>query len=196
MNVRYYLRARWRAPRDIPGLKPLGQFDLDLYESESAWPHAFFTDRLWRYASTSQLTVKARTGDRQPFAAIEIDERELPTGAQQLSSGLKGRVISPATHYRLTTNTTSFEVTASAAGTIVLSEPYYPDEFRLTVNGRPCNYFRINHAYKGIHLDAPGVYRVEFAYWPHTLTLSFILAGGGAGGAGWNGLDSVPAEFA
>jgi len=184
MNVRYYLASHTSAPRDIPGLTRLGQFDLDVYESETAWPRAFFTDRLWLYESPDQLAAKIKGGDRQPLAAASIRDRTLPSGAELMAHDLEGRKSQPASRYHLTNNTTSFEVEAASAGVIVLSESYYPDEFRAIVNGEPHDYFRVNHAYKGIYVEAPGTYRVEFVYWPHGLTLALILTAVGTAAIG------------
>ncbi len=188
LNVRYYLATHSPQPRDIPGLTRLGQFDLDVYESEKAWPRAFFTDRLWTYDNVASLAERVQSGDRRPFAAVEEYKEKLPRGVDLLSPNLTDRTVQPADHYRLTTNTTSFEVKAPSAGVIVLSENYYPDEFQVTVNGKPAEYFRVNHAFKGVYVDAPGTYRVEFDYWPHTMTLALVLAAFGFAGIsvlGW-----------
>jgi hypothetical protein len=85
----------------------------------------------------------------------------------------------PATDYRLTNNTTSFVIHAPRAGVIVLHESYLPGDFRVTVNGKPADDFRVNHAFKGIVVEAPGLYRVSFAYRPRHWTLALTLAGMG-----------------
>src|SRR5262249_1642651 len=72
-NVRYYLAAHGDTPRELPGLKRLGQYDLDLYESETAWPRAFFVNRLTTYASLPDFVERLKS-DRRPFAAIAAEE--------------------------------------------------------------------------------------------------------------------------
>ena len=45
------------------------------------------------------------------------------------------------------------------------------------MNGKPADDFRVNHAFKGIVVEAPGLYRVSFAYRPRHWTLALTLAG-------------------
>jgi hypothetical protein len=52
-------------------------------------------------------------------------------------------------------------------------------DFKVTVNGTPADYFRVNNAFKGVLVGAPGSYHVEFAYWPRDLTFSLWLAAAG-----------------
>ncbi len=178
LNVRYYLATHTARPHPIPGLSLLGRFDLDVYESEKAWPRAFFTDRLWRYddPTPEAFARQVRHGDQRPFAAITLRDPSLPKYTAKIPPELNGRTVRPARNYRLTNNTTSFEIDAPSAGVIVLTETYYPDEFQVTVNGKPQDYFRVNHAFKGITVAVAGTYRIQFVYWPHNLTLALILA--------------------
>ena len=175
LNVRYYLAAHRDPPAEINGLLRLGQFDLDVYESASSWPRAFFTDRLFRYDSVAQFTAGISAGDGRPFAAAQSSE-PLPPPLALLPGDLAGRSIYPAADYRMTTNTTSFRVQAPSAGVIVLSENFVPNDFQLRVNGQPRDYFRVNHTFKGVYLDRPGLYRIEFKYRPRSLSFSLQLA--------------------
>ena len=181
MNVRYYLASPARV-HPIPPLTFLGHFDLDVYESATAWPRAFFTDRLWRYEGAPQLAAAVRRGDGRPFAAAERGDRNIPGPAGALSSEMAGRIVRPADSYRLTANTTSFAVDAPSAGVIVLSETYYPHDFAVRVNGRRADYFRVNHAYRGVYVDAPGKYQVTFSYRQPGTTAALALAGAGLAG--------------
>jgi hypothetical protein len=92
------------------------------------------------------------------------------------------RQVVPATDYRLTNNTTSFIIHAPRAGVIVLHESYFPGDFRVTVNGKPAGDFRVNHAFKGVVVEASGLYRVTFTYRPRHWTLALTLAGLGLAG--------------
>ena len=180
MNVRYYLAGHQVPPRELAGRRPLGSFDLDVYESPTAWPRAFFTDSLTRYETPAEFVALTLADDHRPFAAVQ--EKDLPTLPENLArlphtSG--NRTIRPASDYQLTSNTTSFTVAANNAGVIVLSEAYYPGDFELLLNGEPADYFRVNHAFKGIYVDHPGTYHVTFRYWPEHFTLSLWLAAGG-----------------
>ena len=176
LNVHFYLASSGASQPDIAGLKRVGQFDFDVYESATAWPRAFFTDRLWRYNSVDQFARQLKIGDRRPFAAVQRDDQSLPIVPANIPENLAQRRICPARDYRLTNDTTSFQIDAPSAGIIVLTENYYRNDFRLTVNGKPHDYFRINHAFKGIYVDRPGIYAVRFEYWPQSLDFSLLLA--------------------
>jgi len=194
LNVRYYLAAPEPHPPALARLRFLRELDFSIYESPSAWPRAFFTDRIWPYRSVEQLAAQVKAGDRRPFAAVQTGGDPLPFAAGRFSSELASRQIVPARDYRLTTNTTSFQVEAPAPGVVVLSENYYPDDFRVTVNGRPTRYFRVNHAFKGIYIEKAGCYQIKFDYWPRSLTSSLQLGGVGLLGIFGLGLLAVRRE--
>ncbi len=175
LNVRYYLAHHTEKPRELPGLKALGSFDLDVYERATAWPRAFFSDRLQVYGEVSDLAGRMRRSVGQPLAAVQQSDKSVPEEATRLRRDAAGQSIRPAHDYRLTTNTTSFTVDAPSAGVVVLSEGYYPDEFQATLNGQPVPYFRANHNSKAIYIPQAGRYAVRFAYWPHHFTLALVL---------------------
>lgn len=172
LNVRYIL-----APRDtddLPGdLKPVGTHDLRILERSSAWPRAFFSDRITVYKQPGDIVDLANRSTDRPFAAVHEDEvpEGIPTG--------KAGIVIPATDYRLTTNRTSFSVTAPGPGLVTLTEAYVPHNFRVTVNGRPAEYTRVNHAFKGVFLKEPGTYVIEFQYRPLWWGLSLWMMLGG-----------------
>ena len=82
----------------------------------------------------------------------------------------------PAHDYGLTNNTTTFTVDATAPGVAVLTEAYVPGDFRVTLNGAPVEYFRVNHAFRGVRIPAAGKYVVSYSYWPRHFTLSLVMA--------------------
>jgi hypothetical protein len=92
-----------------------------------------------------------------------------------------GREVRPARDYRLEPNATIFTVEAPAPGVAVLAETYYLDDFKVTVNGQPAEYFRVNHAFKGVALPAAGTYVIAFRYWPEHFTVALWAAVMGAG---------------
>jgi len=59
-----------------------------------------------------------------------------------------------------------------------LTEAWLKEDFRATLNGQPVDYFRVNHAFKGIQVDQAGTYRVSFRYLPRRfpLAVTFCLA--------------------
>ena len=185
MNVRYYLGSTAAAQEATPGLEKIASADLEVFESETAWPRAFFTDRVTRYRDEKTLAAWVTGGDGRPFAAVLENEAQVPVLPPDQSS----RTVAAARDYRLTSNTTAFTIEAPGAGLAVLTESFVPDNFRALVNGRPAPILRVNHIFKAVALPAAGTYRIEFAYWPRVLTpaLGLALAGllGALGGAAW-----------
>ena len=176
LNIKYYFATAGDPGPPDDHLSPVVQADLDVYRSETPWPRAFFTDELRFYDVPLQLATLIKNHPGQPFAAVQRGEADAPAVQWRDSAG---RHVVPAQDYRLTTNSTSFEVIAPHAGVIVLQEPWLADSFRVTVNGRPTGYFRVNHAFKGVTVPAAGAYRVTFSYWPPHFTLALILCGAG-----------------
>jgi hypothetical protein len=179
LGVRYY--AGYHLGDQRPGrvLAPVHSSDMDVFESPSAWPRAYFTDRVAVYADLTQYVSWLKSGDGRPFAGIEHGDWDSLSPAPQISGDLRGRTVAAARDYRLTANTTTFTVDATGPGFIVLTEAYERGNFQVTVNGRRVPYVRLNHAFKGVVVDAPGTYQVAFAYWPRGLTVSLALAAAG-----------------
>jgi hypothetical protein len=97
-----------------------------------------------------------------------------------LGGDLSGRHIAAATQYRLTGNTTAFDIHANGPGVIVLSETFWPGDFRAEVNGRKAPVLRLNHAFKGVAVDAAGDYHVIFRYVPRNFPRHLLLSALGA----------------
>lgn len=185
LNVRYLLADSSDRPGLSPRLTLVSPADLDVWRNETAWPRAYFTNRVATYQNAADFAALVRASDQRPLAAVQSSDRDLPA----LPRGdLAGRTIVPATAYRLTNNTTSFTVNATAAGVIVLGEAWVARDFTATVNGQPATLFRINHAFKGLAVPQAGTYQVTVRYRPHHFALSLGLAGVGlaaVGGTGW-----------
>jgi hypothetical protein len=154
--------------------------DLDVYESKTAWPRAFFTDRLASYTTAAEFVALARSANGKPLAAVYRPDLPVTPALTTLPTDLGTRTSVAATNYRLTTNTTAFTVRATGPGVIVLSEVFWPKDFRVEVNGVKARMLRLNHAFKGVVVEAAGEYRVSFSYWPRNLTRNLVLAGVGA----------------
>jgi hypothetical protein len=185
LNVTHYLADHNNPPRVIPRLQLVAQRDLDIYASPTAWPRAFFTDRLAVYDKILEFVARVHTGDGRPFAVVQAGQKNLPA----LSGDLSTRTVRAATAYRLTANTTSFAIDAPGPGVAVLTETFYPGDFQVTVDGQPASYFRVNHAFKGVVIERAGRHQITFAYWPEHFTMALILAAAGAvllvAGGGW-----------
>lgn len=172
LNLRFYLRyPSSKPPASLSELSPIGQVDLALYESKEAWPRAFFTDACASYGTVKDFVRLAIEGDGRPFAAVQ--------GTSPLPAPSASRQVEPARDYHLTCNSTAFSVKATGPGIVVLSEAYEEGNFRVTVNGAPVSYERVNHAFKGVRIDRAGDYRILFSYWPRLLTPSLWMAGSG-----------------
>lgn len=176
LNVDYYIADHAVPAREFAGLKLIKQLDLDVYQSPTAWPRAFFTDRLASYATTRDFAEQVYKGDGRPFATGQKGQTDLP----DLPAELTGRTVRPATNYRLTSNNTTFVVDAPGPGIAVLTEAYYEHDFQVTVDGKPTPYFRVNHAFKGVSIPTAGRHEITFAYWPLYTTISLWLAAAGA----------------
>jgi len=182
LNVGYILDLVAARKPLLPNLKAVASLDLNVYKSESVWPRAFFTDRLFFYHQQKEFIGLLNNGDGLAFAAVQKDDSSLrPAISNDLSSvrrSLPGQVIA-ATDYVLTGNKTSFRIQTPAPGVVVLTEAYVPEDFQVVVNGKRQDYFRVNSAFKGIFLDHEGTYTVSFAYWPKYLTASLWIAAAG-----------------
>jgi hypothetical protein len=166
LNVRYFLDTPASPEGPLPGVKHLGTFDLDVLESETAWPRAFFTDAVGSYANDHELRALVEGGDGRPFAAMTPEQRaQLPFAGKDLSA----RVVNRARNYRLTNNTTSFEIDAPTAGLAVLMEANMPGDIQVYVDGQPATCMTVDHAFRGVLIEKPGRHVVRFGYWPTVL---------------------------
>ncbi len=180
LNVRFYFDLLSKNPALARSLTLVHGADLDVWQSPTAWPRAFFTDRLDAYDQPAELVAKIRGAAGRPFAAAQRLDTASAAALATLPRDLTTRTSVPATNYQLTENTTRFTVRASGPGVIVLTEAFWPGDFRAEVNGRKVPVLRLNHAFKGVVVDAAGDYTVVFRYvpknWPRNL--AFGVAGG------------------
>ena len=174
LNLRYYLREPKPGQKPLTTLSLIGVDDLEVYESPQAWPRAFFTDQVRHYHDVADLVSMIQHGDGRPFAAMQDNQSD------SAPSAFSERKIVPAGIYRHTTNSTEFTVDAPTAGVIVLAEAFEPENFRVTLNGAPVTDLRINHTFKGVHIDTPGPCHLRFEYRPHLLVTSLWLSAAGA----------------
>lgn len=180
LNVRYYFDLKTADPALTSAFKLVHAADLDVYESATTWPRAFFTDRLAPYDQPAEVAEKFRSSAGRPLALAQRSDRDVGAALGQLSGDLSTRTVVPATDYRLTENTTSFAIKATGPGVIVLSEAFWPGDFRAEVNGRKLPIVRLNHAFKGVVVDQPGEFRVTFRYLPKGYSRLLVLSGIGA----------------
>ena len=176
LNIRYILAPTETSLSQIPDLKNLASLDLSVYESEHVWPRAFFVEGVSTYETLPQLVSLVKGSNGHPFVAVEGSET---ARHPQLTSLLKQQNDQPAIaafDYKLTNNTTSFKIAAPKSGVVALTEAYLLDDFRVTVNGKPDHYFRVNSAFKGILIPRAGDYQISFVYWPRFFTLLLCIS--------------------
>ncbi len=180
LNVRYYLDLR--SDQGVMGqaLKLVQTADLDVYESPTVWPRAFFTDRLAIYDEPTNYVEAIRAGDGRPFAAAQRSQLTDERALLGLPRGLIDRTVAPAANYKLTENTTSFDVHATGPGIVVLNEVFWAGDFRAEINGKKAPVLRMNHAFKAVLLDAAGDYHISFRCVPKNFPRNLALCGVGA----------------
>jgi hypothetical protein len=175
-NVRYVATAPGTLI-DSGEHQRVAALDLDLYRSETTWPRAFFVDRLESYQTVDELVARIRSrAAGRPFAAVQSGDLTAPAPSPDSSGEIE---FLPAGDYRLGSNHTAFTITSRRAGYVILHETWWPDSFRVTLDGAPVSYFRVNHAFKGIVLPNAGTHRIEFTYWPRHLSLALGMAAAG-----------------
>jgi hypothetical protein len=172
LNVRYLLSMPDQPA--LPGTRRIEKSDLVLEESQTAWPRAFFTDAVETFSDVTELGKRVRQGDGRPFAAV-------PLAAQaKLKVPLRDGAHSPAVvragNYRLTNNTTSFEIDAPSPGIAVLMEANVPGDFETLLDGQPAECITVNHAFRGVVIEKPGRHVVYFRYWPAVLEPALSLS--------------------
>lgn len=180
LNVRYYLDLR--SDQGLMGrtVKLARAADLDVYESPSVWPRAFFTDRVLAYDRVEDFTRQLREGDGRPFAAFQSTDAAAKSAVAALWGEWKQRTVVPATTYRLSTNTTEFDVQATGPGVVLLTEAWWPGDFRAFVNGVKTPIVRLNHAFKGVAIKGAGDFHVVFRYVPKNWYRNVALFATGA----------------
>ena len=176
-NVRWYLGMPAELPRTVRGLDLVKTLDLVIYVSHSAWPRAFFTDQLAQCSSLDNFVTLLGAADGRPFAAIVPEKTSDAPPA--LPESLVGRTVLAASEYRLTENSTAFTINAPTPGVAVLGNSFEPGNWRVTLDGRPVDCFRVNHAFLGVKLPEAGVHKLRFAYWPRLLTPALWLSAAG-----------------
>ena len=151
------------------------------YSRRSAWPRAFYTDRIILYDNVQSLAERISTGDGQPFVAVTRRSVDTDAVLRQLvdKPARESATLVKARDYSLTNNSTSFTIDAPAPGVVYIGETDEPGDFIVTVNGKRVPYLTANHAFKAVLVDGPGKYRVTFRYWPAHLTGYLWLAFGG-----------------
>jgi hypothetical protein len=172
LNVKYLL-VQPNTQVDIEkgvGFRIADRSDFLVLENLQAWPRAFFTDKIVTNASTEEFIKQLWKSGKQPIVALSQDEMKKLPGLQPLEATKQATMV-PATNYRLLPNSTTFDVRAPSAGVVCLTEGQARD-FTVKANNERKEVLTVNCAFKGVYLDQPGDYHIEFVYRPHYWSLA------------------------
>ena len=162
----------------VDGLLPTHHSDLIVFERPRAWPRAFYSSSIRFYQGASEVAQMAYANPGRPFAAVERSDAEaMSTLGNVPAVSIPDEIVS-ARDYRLSSNSTRFNVRATGPGMVVLMETFSEGQHRVSVNGVPTSSVRLNHAFIGIPITSAGDYDVtvkfEPAIWPLARDLSII----------------------
>lgn len=172
LNVKYLLAAPKTSLGEKPGFRLIARDDFAIVENLDVWPRAFFANQVTSIASTESFIQQLAANGKQPFVTLSPQDISDHPSLRRLES-TNSATITAATHYRLTPNATEFDVHATSAGVVCLTEGQARD-FTATANHQPKEVLTVNRAFKGIYLDQPGDYHVQFTYRPRHWTLACI----------------------
>jgi hypothetical protein len=173
LNVKYLLTSPDVNLPTEPDFRIADRSDFGVLENLEVWPRAFFCDQVVSVSSNEEFIHLLLANGKQPFIALAPEEINKQPGLQQLAT-TNPAAISPATRYQLLPNSTAFDVHAAAPGMVCLTEGQARD-FTARANGEPKAVLTVNRAFKGVYLDRPGDYHLEFTYRPHHWWLACAL---------------------
>jgi len=173
LNVKYLLGPPQVALPSGMDFRLVEQSDFGVLENPEVWPRAFFSGRILTVTSNAEFIKTLNQNPTNPFVALTPEEIERQPGLEKLESAQPAS-ISPAAHYQLLPNSTAFDIHAASAGIVCLTEGQASDFFA-TANGQAKKVLTVNEAFKGIYLNQPGNYHIEFIYRPPHWRLSCSL---------------------
>lgn len=163
LNVKYLLaNPSAKIPEGLD-FRVSDRSDFLVLSNAMAWPRAFFSNRIIPISSNEEFIQQLLKNPDRPFIAITLEEIKKQPDFQ-IMEVVAGDVL-PATNYRLLPNSTAFDIHASSAGMVCLTEEQAQD-FSAKANNQPKPILTVNRAFKGIYLEAPGDYHIEFTYRP------------------------------
>ena len=180
LNVKYLLAPPNVATIERMAFRVTDRSDFGVLENLQVWPRAFFANQVVPLATTAEFSEYLFDNGQQPFISLTREEIAKQPGLQKLET-VDQTTVDPATNYRLLPNSTAFDVHAPSAGVVCLTEGQAKD-FTVKANDEPKEVLTVNRAFKGVYLDKPGDYHIEFVYrprhWRLACSLFWISAGG------------------
>ncbi len=163
LNVKYVLTPPAVEVQEGLGYRLAHHSDLGVLENLEVWPRAFFCDKIVPLSSTEEFVGYLYAHSRQPFIALTPAEILKQSALTQVEGA--NATFTSATNYVRLPNSTAFDIHANSAGVVCLTEGRGRD-FVATVNGEIKPVLTVNRAFKGIYLDKPGDYHIQFTYRP------------------------------
>ena len=164
LNVKYLLAYRGFELSPSNSLRVTDRLDFEVVENPDAWPRAFFVDKIVVLPSDADFMRYLLEHPGRPFISVSPEEMETHRELRPLASADPAN-FSAASGYRLLPNATAFDVHAPAAGVVCLTEGLAKG-FIVRVNGEVRPVLAVNRAFKGVYLDKPGDYHLDFIYRP------------------------------
>jgi len=163
LNVKYILTPPAVEVQEGLGFRLGHNSDLGVLENLEVWPRAFFCDKIVPLSSTEEFIGFLYAHGRNPFVGMALAEMSRQSGLGDIQ-GTNSAFV-PATNYTLLPNSTAFDIHATSAGVVCLTEGQGRD-FIATVNGETKPVLNVNLAFKGVYIDKPGDYHLQFTYRP------------------------------
>lgn len=173
LNVKYLLAGSGTEVENNPGFRIADRGDFLVLENLQVWPRAFFSDNIVSDNDNEQFIRHLLENGRQPFIALSAEAMAKQPRLRQLKAAQKPTMTS-ATNYLLRPNSTAFDIHVPSAGVVCLTEGQAKD-FTATANKEVREVLTVNCAFKGIYLDQPGDYHVQFTYRPSHWRLACAL---------------------
>jgi uncharacterized membrane protein YfhO len=164
LNVKYLLTWPHIVADTNIDFRVAASDDFGVLENLQVWPRAFFANQITSIASNEAFIQHLAKNGRQPFVALTEEETKKQPDLIGLETTGRATTVA-ATNYLLLPNSTEFDIHATSAGVVCLTEGQAKD-FTAKANNESKVVLTVNRAFKGIYLDKPGDYHVKFVYRP------------------------------
>ncbi|MDZ4771501.1 MAG: YfhO family protein [Planctomycetota bacterium] len=162
------LGLRWIV---LQGTKPGSDVEIfsgySLYENETALPRAFVPTQVATIVDEEKRieTLAADAFDPRAIAYVETD---VPSAFRAPAAG-SARVVDEVP------SRVTLELELETNALVVLGDAYDAG-WHATIDGRAAEVVPVNHALRGVFVER-GAKRLEFTYWPKSLTLGLLIGG-------------------
>lgn len=183
LNVRYIIvahedpKSKELLPKISEGRTVVFQNDIiTVLENPNAFDRAWIVHDVQHEDGGSGLTGLANGTVDARTTALIADDQPLPAVGPIIAPGQDSVTITDRTNSSLAATATT-----DAPGVVVFSE-IYADGWTVTVDGKPAELLRTNHALRGVAVPA-GTHTIAMHFQPHSLRVGLLLSGIGFGAA-------------